>query len=384
LTWSAKETITKGKMDRFSAHLDRGWDLVQHGDSQGAELSARRALELNKQAPEAYNLLGYAAALRGDFEAAIRHYNHALSLDEGYFEALLNAAEVFIHPLADYQEALEMCDRALELAETNDELVDALLLKFDALLGEDRMDDAKALCVRFPEGPFENPNHVFLVGRALYEVGDLDRAAPLIEQAVKATPGNSEAYYYLGLMRDEQGDRARATQAFVRARALDLEAPVPEWSLSLDAFEHTVRKVVDALPPRLRQTIRPDEIYVADMPGIEFVIDGVDPRALILLDDISPSSISAGSLSPSSLPPGSLSSSSLPPHALSGSTVRGSGLLQGPSARLFVYQRNLERLAGALEAVETELSAALERELSAVLEEQDLTDVSHNNSKLLN
>src|SRR6187402_2721453 len=368
-------------MDRFSAHLDRGWDLVQHGDSQGAELSARRALELNKQAPEAYNLLGYAAALRGDFEAAIRHYNHALSLDESYFEALLNAAEVLIHPLADYEEALEMCDRALELAETDDELVDALLLKFDALLGEDRMEDAKALCARFPEGPFENPNHVFLVGRALYEVGDLERGAPLIEQAVRATPSNSEAYYYLGLMRDEQGDRARATQAFVRARALDLEAPVPEWSLSLDAFEHTVRRVVDLLPPRLRQAIRRDEIYVADMPGIEFVIDGVDPRALILLDDISPM------MSPTGLSVGgSASGFSAGGVAAGGVSARGSSaLLQpAPSARLFVYQRNLERLAGALESVESELRSALERELSAVLDEQELTDVSPGSSKLLN
>jgi tetratricopeptide (TPR) repeat protein len=364
LTCAAKGTITKEKMDRFSAHLDRGWDLVQHGDSQGAEQSARRALELNKQAPEAYNLLGYAAALRGDFEAAIRHYNHALSLDEAYFEALLNAAEVFIHPLADYREALEMCDRALELAETNDELVDALLLKFDALLGEDRMEDAKSLCARFPEGPFENPNHVFLVGRALYEVGDIERAAPLIEQAVKATPGNSEAYYYLGLMRDEQGDRTRATHAFVRARALDLEAPVPEWSLSHDAFEHTVRRVVEALPATLRQVIRSDEIYVADMPGIEFVIDGVDPRALILLDDISPATISSGISSPNV-------------------TARGASVLQTPSARLFVYQRNLERLAGALESVESELSSALEREIAAVLDEQDLGDVGPS-SKLLN
>jgi hypothetical protein len=151
----------------------------------------------------------------------------------------------------------------------------------------------------------------------------------------------------------------------VRARALDLEAPVPEWSLSLDAFEHTVRRVVDALPPRLRQLIRHDEIYVADMPGIEFVIDGVDPRALLLLDDISPSSISV---------------SSLPPHPLAGNS-RSPSMLQGPTARLFVYQRNLERLAGALEAVETELNGALERELSAVLEEQDVTDVS---PKLLN
>ena len=86
-------------MDRFSAHLDRGWDLVQHGDSQGAELSARRALELNKQAPEAYNLLGYAAALRGDFEAAIQHYNHALALDEtdqdASLDTVLGAAAYF-------------------------------------------------------------------------------------------------------------------------------------------------------------------------------------------------------------------------------------------------------------------------------------------------
>ena len=51
-------------MDQFSAHLDRGWDLVQRGDPMGAEQSARRALELDNQSPEAYNLLGYVAALR--------------------------------------------------------------------------------------------------------------------------------------------------------------------------------------------------------------------------------------------------------------------------------------------------------------------------------
>ena len=53
-------------MDQFSAHLDRGWDLVQRGDPRGAELSARRALEIDAQSPEAYNLLGYVAALKGE------------------------------------------------------------------------------------------------------------------------------------------------------------------------------------------------------------------------------------------------------------------------------------------------------------------------------
>jgi hypothetical protein len=34
--------------------------------------------------------------------------------------------------------------------------------------------------------------------------------------------------------------------------------------------------------------------------------------------------------------------------------------------RVFVYQRNLERLAGSLEALEAELGTALEREVTAV------------------
>src|SRR5450755_4007791 len=145
-------------MDQFSAHLDRGWDLVQRGDSQGAEISARRALEIDSQSPEAYNLLGYVAALQGEFEDAIEHYRQAIALDDTYLEAMLNAAEVYIHPLIDYDEAILMCDLALELAETDDEVVDALLLKFDALLGKGEAEAASELCRKFPEGPFENPN----------------------------------------------------------------------------------------------------------------------------------------------------------------------------------------------------------------------------------
>ena len=52
-------------MDQFSAHLDRGWDLVQKGDTRGAEASARRALELDPNSPEAHNLLGFVAATFG-------------------------------------------------------------------------------------------------------------------------------------------------------------------------------------------------------------------------------------------------------------------------------------------------------------------------------
>src|SRR4051812_11009759 len=204
-------------MDQFSAHLDRGWDLVQRGDTRGAEASARRALEIDPNSPEAHNLLGFVAALEGEGEEAIEAYRQAIALDDTYFEAMLNAAEVYIHPLRDFAEAVKMCDQALDLAETDEEVVDALLLKFDALLGqgEAELDEARAILDRMPSPPYENPAHTFLVGRAFYELGEIERAAPLIEEAASKDPKHAEAWYYLGLVRDERGDASAATGAFL-------------------------------------------------------------------------------------------------------------------------------------------------------------------------
>jgi tetratricopeptide (TPR) repeat protein len=306
--------------------------LIQQGDSPAAEISARRALEVDDQSPEAYNLLGYVAALQGDFEGAIEHYRRAIALDETYLEAMLNAAEVYVHPLGEYDEALRMCDTAFELVETEEELVDTLLLRFDALLGKNEVEQARAVCARFPKGPFENKNHAFLVGRAFYEIGDAQAALPLIEDSIKANPTHADASYYLGLIREETGDGPGATAAFLRTRELDLEVLPPSWSLSRQTFELTVRRVVSTLATELRLFLREDEVYLGDTPGVEVVVDGVDPRALLLLDGGAPDSH----------------------HDFGGGPTR---------ARLFVYQRNVERVAGRMEMVEDELRAALEREI---------------------
>jgi len=315
-------------MDQFSAHLDRGRDLVQRGDAHGAEQSARRALEIDGQSPEAYNLLGYVAALQGEFDDAIEHYRTAIALDDTYFEAMLNAAEVYIHPLGDFDAAVDMCEQALELAENDDEVVDALLLWFDALLARGDVDSARAVSRRFPQGPFENPNHTFLVGRALYEVGEIERAEPLIETVLKQQPKHSEAWYYQGLIRDERGEVAAATAAFLRSRELDLELPPPPWTLSSETFEAAVKAAVAALPVELKTFLREGEVFVSDAPGVEVVVDGVDPRALLLLDG-----------------------------------VAGESPSDPPRARVFVYQRNVERLAGTIELIEAEVALALEREI---------------------
>lgn len=344
-------------MDQFSAHLDRGWELVQRGDTRGAAASARRALELDPSSPEAHNLLGFVAAMEGEGEEAVEAYQQAIALDETYLEAMLNAAEVYIAPLADFESAIRMCDQALDLAEVDEEVLDALLLKFDALMGKGSRDEAKKVLEQVPEGPYDNPGHLFLVGRAFYEMGDVERARSLIEAAADKDPRHPEAHYYLGLIRDEVGDARGATVAFMRSRELDLVQGVPPWSPPREHWEKAAQTAFSQLNPILYEYVGGADVFISDVPGVELVAEGVDPRALVILDGFEPG--------PESDPQTWDRSEGSNP-LLNGTGPRKAG-------RVFIYALNVARQAGQIAAIESEIVGALEREISATFVEVEVT-----------
>jgi tetratricopeptide (TPR) repeat protein len=316
-------------MNQFDAHLDRGWDLLSKGDLKGARAAARRALSANKSSPEAHHLLGFVAQQEGDADEALEHYREAISLDDGYIDAYLDAAEVLIHPLGEFDEAIAMVDEVLEFAESDDVIVDALLLKFDALEAKGAHDEAVKLLDALPRGPYANPQQTFLVGRALFEAGRASDALPLLDQAVGADRDNADAHYFLGLTHDALGDRRRATMAFLESRELDLRAPRAPWALERDTFRQTVEKAVSRLRPERLEAIKDTLVLVSDVPGMEIVADGVDPRAGVVLEGLA----ELGSPAPI-------------------------------AARVFVYQRNIERSVGGVEQLEDALVEQLDEEIS--------------------
>ncbi|MDB4936844.1 MAG: domain protein putative component of TonB system, partial [Labilithrix sp.] len=281
------------------------------------------------------------------------HYRQAIALDETYLEAMLNAAEVLMHPLGEWDEAVDLCDDALEYAETKEEIADCLLLRVDALLGKGDVEEAKRCMARLPEPPFENSSYVFLIGRAFYELGESEKALPYIEEAVRCDVNHADANYYLGLLRDDAGDVRGAIEAFLRARALDLTKPPAAWAPSPDAFAALVRRVIGGLDALLARWVRDADIFIVDVPGAELVVDGVDPRAMVIVD------------------------ARLPDETETGGPSSDQTRLQ---ARLFIYQRNVERGAGSIGALEAELAAALEREITAVFLEREPVVASEKHS----
>lgn len=318
-------------MDQFAAHLDRGWDLVSRGDLAGAMVSAEKTLELDGQSPEAHNLIGYVFAAEGHAEEALEHYKQAIDLDEAFVEAMLNAAELLIHPLADYDGAIQLIDDALDLSEGDDEIADTLLLKFDALVHKGDKEAAQRVIATLPDGPFENPALDFMIGRAKFEVGDLEGAEPRIQRAVEADGNNPDAHYYMALVHEARGRIREATVSFLQTRNLDMQLENPPWSVPADQFEARVQAAIARLSPKLAPALEGSLVVVADAPGVEVVADGVDPRISVLLEDLA--------------------------DVKNGAPAR--------AGRVFVYQRNIERISMGVAEIEEEIARALEFELTA-------------------
>lgn len=325
------EDQSNDPMGQLSAHLDRGWDLVTRGDFAGAMLSAEKSLEVDDASPEAHNLMGYIFQAEGRAEEALTSYRAALDLEEGYVEAMLNAAEVLVYPLKDLDGALQMVREALDWLEPVeiDERADAMLLEIDILMMRGDREAAAKIVRDLPAGPYDNPSIGLSIGRARLDVGDVEGALPLIREACEQELPHADALYYLGLALEVTKEATGALVAFLRSREIDSQAASPPWSISLPQFERRVRGALSQLPLDVSTLLEGALVVVTDLPGAEVVAEGVDPRMPVLLDALSE--------------PG-----------------------EAPRiGRVFVYKRNVERLAPGLFELDAEFVRSLTAEVRA-------------------
>lgn len=322
-------------LDQLSAHIDRAWDLVAEGDLEAALRSAYKSLEIDDSSPEAHNLVGYLLAAEGRLEDALHHYQSAIELDEGFLEAILNAAELLLE-LGQHAEAYELTEDALDLSGSDDDVADALLLRVDVLLAAGRRDEAAEVVQSLPSGPFEAEHLDFHVGRARFEIGDLEGAAALIESTAmeRGARAHPDVFYYLGLIHEAKQDVKSATLAFLQCRDLDLATPRPTWWEPIERFERRVQKALKELPPPLATVAEGALVLIDEVPGAEVVSEGLDPRMPVLADDITLRSPRADAKT-------------------EGETLR----------RIFVYQRNIERMVPSLERIDDAIRLALAEEL---------------------
>lgn len=268
-------------MDALSAHLDRGWDLLKKNDHRGAEHSARKALQLDKDSPEAYTLLGAIAVAEGEEAEALEHYRKAIAIDPEFVSPMLYAAELLLAPDGDPDEALQLVEDALDLAEDEDEYLDALLLKAEALISlGDRDDEAREALSELPPVQFPDPTYDLRAGRCFLDLEQFDRAEHHFRRVIEAEPDFADAYHGLGVVYERKGEHRAMVTNWLKVRELDLEGEAPPWGISHDEFEKIAEEALEEIPARIRKLLENVPILASDYPSVEIVAEGSDPRMM--------------------------------------------------------------------------------------------------------
>lgn len=275
-------------MDRFSAHMDRAWDLMSKGLGLEAMLAARQALGIDALSPEAHNLLGCIYAMDGDFNEALDSYQRAMELDDDYLDPILNSAELLLHSRASTEEAIALCDKARSLVMADDEMIEILLLEVDAFLSLGQADTARSRLMEVDEIRAPLPYHNMLIGRAFLELEDLERAKTHIDHAIEQAPNMADAWHCRGLLERERGRRINAVEAFLRVLEEDRnKSPLP-WieQLASTNLERQVKNAIENTPDDVRNALREAEIIIVPLPSIEQVRSELDPRQPLWADEI--------------------------------------------------------------------------------------------------
>jgi predicted Zn-dependent protease with MMP-like domain/Flp pilus assembly protein TadD len=286
---------------RIADDIARGWELLETGDLEGAQRAhaqARRAVDnarkRGKVPPdlmaELHGLRGAIAEHEGDAETAMEAYRHAHERAPREPRYLLWAAELALSAFDDPDTAVHLCNKVMDVVTDDDVLVQAILLKAEALIGlgegEGEDEEARDLLTELAGCTIEDPEVWCRAGDIYLALGELDQAERSYQAALGLEADWADAHHGLGLVYAERGDHDRMIRSWLKVRALDLADEPSPLHMDLDAFEKVAEAALAELPEKARTLLENVPVLIDDMPSEELIAEGTDPRLLGLFTGV--------------------------------------------------------------------------------------------------
>jgi predicted Zn-dependent protease with MMP-like domain len=260
--------------------IDEVWELLEAGEIDKAEAACARA-DLKADEPEEILLCRAAiAAARDEVEQALELLDEAADALPDDPRPLLQAAELELHGREDAAAAIALCERALDVADGEEELADALLLKAEAELSAEDDVAARASLAELDGVDLGDASLWVRAGQLHFAIESDAAAERAFRAAVEAAPGDADALHGLGMIYELRGDRKAMISAWLDTRRIDLEAPAPPWHLSAAEFEAVAEAAMGELPARVVELLENVPILIDDVPSEDLVREGQDPRLL--------------------------------------------------------------------------------------------------------
>jgi arylsulfatase A-like enzyme/Tfp pilus assembly protein PilF len=219
--------------------LDAAKRFQQSGDHEGAAAACRRAIEVNPQMVDAWQLLGSSLEQLGRFEESLEAYRRAMDIAGPTSELVLASARVHLD-LGQVEEALEGIGLARQEGVINPNSFRRMGLRL-AELG--RVDEALDLLEELAQD--ETPESLNAFARVLSEAGRQQEALEILARVLSEDPDNAKSYEHRGLvhLRLQQWEPAREHSQ----QAVDLDPALADAWNNLGAALYYLGRPQEAL-----------------------------------------------------------------------------------------------------------------------------------------
>jgi tetratricopeptide (TPR) repeat protein len=197
-------------------HYLLGAVLFNQKDYKGAEAELRRAVELDKNNPDARMKLGQVQLAEGQVDQAIATYQDSIKESPRDVRYYILCGELY-ESQKKWDQAKDIYQKALQVQPDNP--LASNNLAYVMLEQGGNVDVALSMAQAARRGMPQSPNAADTLGWAYYQKGAYGSAVDLFKEAIKLSKENNEPtyYYHLALAYQKEDQRGLARQQLERA-----------------------------------------------------------------------------------------------------------------------------------------------------------------------
>jgi len=268
------------RQDRLDADIDRGFTALEDGRIDDAAACLERVQKLDGTNPDVVTLAAAVADARGEAETALGHYRTLAELRPDDPMPRVCIARILLQDQGDAEGALETIERAFDFIDEEPDLIEAVIVRTEALLALDDPGSAQESLAELSTSVIDDADLALDLADLALLAEDLAGAKRWIEIARKEPRLLADALHLLGRIHEAAGERAAMVEAWQQVRELDAKAPAPSVSISEDELDRLASAALAELPADVRDKLERAPILIDDVPSADLVAEGLDPRML--------------------------------------------------------------------------------------------------------
>jgi predicted Zn-dependent protease with MMP-like domain len=266
--------------DKLVADIDRGFTALEDGRIDDAAELLARVQKTDGDSPDVITLAAAVADAQGDSEAALAQYRKLAELRPDDPMPRVCVARILLQDQGDPDGALESVEGAFDYIDEEDDLIEAVIVRTEALLALGDPESAQESLAELSTSVIDDPDLALDLGDLALLAEDPAGAKRWIEIARKEPRLQADALHLLGRVHEAEGDHDAMVAAWKQVRELDLKLPAPQVSISEDELDRIATDTLAELPAEIRAKLERTPILIDNVPSEDMVAEGLDPRML--------------------------------------------------------------------------------------------------------